>query len=690
MSPKHLLPRLHGFELMMAPYSVAHMKLGLKLKETGYEFESEERLRVYLTNTLEEPQDFSGRLYADFLAHEAEAANRVKGDIPVTVVIGNPPYAERSQNNSDFIASLMEQYKTTIRHEEAQIKTVSNDYVKFLRYAHHRAISSGHALIGFITNNGFLDGRLFRDLRKVWLEDFDRIAVLNLHGSGRRGDVEGVDENVFDILQGVSISLLVHSSINHGTTSEVWFGEMFGTRLSKYARLDRSNHMRLCSMKLHPRQPLYLFAPETHNTATCETWALPAIFGTGNPRQDRNVTYAGGFKTRQDRFTVALDERNLRERITELADALNSEEQLRTKYKLCTTSHFDFDRARRAAQSGALSDNIRFARYRPFDDRPMIWAREVLCEPQVEVSQHLLQPNLCLVTSRVVKDAEFRHVSVSRGPVEVISLSNSTSTNAYMFPLYRYPDSSLLSSYEFGDLERTPNLSESFVRALRTKLGFDTQGDVWAAQDELITPEDIFAYVYALLHAQGFRQYFGDQLLRDFPAIPLTSSVDLFRMLVALGNDLVALHLLESDFPAASWNNSMSTGKNPLKEESTNFTGESRTQIAAGYPKFEHDKVYVNPSHYFSGVPEQVWEYRVGKYQVCDKWLKDRRGRSLTSEDILHYKQIVIALRETLRLRTKIDEVIELHGGWPLAGSLKDVEEGGTEVIHLTIRVVVR
>jgi predicted helicase len=644
--PKHLLPRLHAFELMMAPYAIAHMKVGLKLAETGYRFATEERARIYLTNALEPYQKQLNLPELDALAHEAASVNEIKLHKRFTVVIGNPPYSEKSKNEGAWITGLMKRYKTTIRSEEAQIKTVSNDYIKFLCFIHHTADLAEKSIVGVITSNGYLDGRLFRDLRNAWLASFKRTDVLNLHGSGRRGDAALEDENVFDILQGVCISIARRSS--ELQPQDVRYTEMLGRRAQKYERL--SKECVINGILITPREPLFLFTPSVAAQTSVPTWSLSAIFGTGNPSKDRNKTYAGGFKTRQDSFTVAFDELTLRERIAEMADDSIVESQLREKYPLCSTAHFEFDKARRAAQSGALTRSIRRIRYRPFDDRPMIWSREVLCEPQTEVTRHLLRPNLCLVTSRVIKDDAFRHVAVARGPVEVISLSTSTSTNAYMFPLYRFETGQLFGGGVVKE-SKIVNLSRQFIAEMvkATGLKWDESG-LGGENPELMTPEDIFSYLYALLHSPGYREVFADELLRDFPPIPLPSDRKLFRALARLGGELTALHLLESP---------------RLDQPITEFIGNRNPEVEK--ISWSRDTVWVDKAQTigFRGVREEVWNFHIGGYQVCEKWLKYRKGRKLSTDDIVHYHKVVVALSETISLMSKIDKVIEQHRGWP-------------------------
>jgi len=238
--PQHLLPRLHGFELMMAPYAIAHMKIGLKLAGTGYRFRTEERARVYLTNSLEPPtDDKKQREFAEWapaLAHQAKAVNAVKRHGRFTVVIGNPPYSKSSQNQGIWIEELMEDYKRTVRAAETQIQALSDDYSKFLRLGHFNLQQAEVGILGFITNNGYLDGPLFRDMRHSMMTSFEAIRIVNLHGDSRKQFTppDGMaDENVFDIQQGVAISIF-WSTQQSSTVSEVRYSEMWGSREERY------------------------------------------------------------------------------------------------------------------------------------------------------------------------------------------------------------------------------------------------------------------------------------------------------------------------------------------------------------------------------------------------------------------------------------------------------------------------
>jgi len=488
-------------------------------------------------------------------------------------------------------------------------------------------------------------------MRHHLANQFDLIELTNLHGSGRRGDAAQGDENVFDIIQGVSILVAARASREGSTINHA---DVIGSREAKSEALIGSalEHKPLPV----PSAGAVFFVPRAENDTSELTFRVNEIFGTGDIRADRNKRFAGGFKTRPDRFTVGLDDDDLLQRTRELADKENSEAAMRKKYNLCTTAHFEFDKARREASSGKLTESIRRVHYRPFDARPMIWNRSVLCEPQTSITDHLTGGNVCLTVSRVVKDDAFRHVLAVSGPAEVISLSNSTSTNAYMFPLYLY----------FNDMGKTfkrPNLNPQFLKELSAQTGRKLSNDsATKASDNEFSAEDVLGWIYAILHSQSYRQRYAQELLEEFAKVPLPKDNLVFEEVAILGRGLVTLHLLRPDEAPI------------LERPEVRFAGSGEARVAKGYPKYENGKVMINSTCWFEDVPKDTWEFHVGGYQVCQKWLKDRAGkggknphpgRVLTDEDILHYRRIVVALTETRRLMAEVDKVIEKHGGWP-------------------------
>jgi len=201
---------------------------------------------------------------------------------------------------------------------------------------------------------------------------------------------------------------------------------------------------------------------------------------------------------------------------------------------------------------------------------------------------------------------------------------------------------------------RLPNLSPAFITAISNKLCMPFKEDGKGDLRQTFGPEDIFNYMYAIFHAPSYRTRYAEFLKNDFPRLPLISDADLFRNLCFLGEILVGLHLMEKH--GVHIPNYPEIGNNIVE----------KVEYSQFPDKPEQGRVWINKTQYFDGVPSEVWEFHIGGYQVCHKWLKDRKGRVLTFDDIRHYQRIVPALAETITLMANIDEVIEEHGGWPI------------------------
>lgn len=668
--PKHLLPRLYGYELMMAPYAIAHMKIGLKLYETGYRFGSDERARIYLTNSLEPPQDFSDQFasMAPALAHEAQAVNAVKKNLYFTITIGNPPYSVSSWNTGAWITNLVEDYKRTVRGEESQIQSLSNDYIKFLRFGEWQIERTGVGILGLITGHGYLLGTQPRDLRRHLSHTFHCCYCLDLHGSLRRsGTHDTEDEPVFQIMTGVAIILAMRTwkHVGHGMTRLV---SLTGRLEKKFAFLGEATALETGSeTPLHsPTQPYFHFAASETAQNIVEEYRrcldLPDIFGTGNRQADKEVYWATGFASQQDELAMSFSRAEVKDKMTELANSRKFDE-LKKAYRLCTTDQWNYKEAKKFAHDGSWREHVGQVAYRPFDRRWTVLHKHVLTILRKQVMSQLngdTEHNIGLISSRAVNDLTFAHCFVTNEPADKIFISSKTSTNAYVFPLFFHENAGLLG------LQCRPNFSRKFLALLARTLGLQQ-----ATQDgipEALKPEDIFNYAYAIFHCPGYRARYAEFLKIDFPRLPLTGHLELFRALARLGSELVALHLLQSP---------------KLDKPITTYTGPANPEVEK--ISYARDTVWLDKSQMcgFRGVPEDVWNFHIGGYQVCEKWLKDRRGRTLSKDDIAHYHKIVAALRETIRLMKEIDEVTEKHGGWPGAfqSTQDDSQKPGDETL---------
>ncbi len=653
---EHLLPRLFGFELLMAPYAVAHLKLGLQLAETGYDFQKDERLRVYLTNTLEEAHEVSRMpLFTQWLAAEANEASRIKQDAPVMVVLGNPPYSVSSQNKGEWISELIEDYKKNLHERKINL---DDDFIKFVRFAQWRIEQTGYGILAFITNHTYLDGITHRRMRESLMETFDDLYLLDLHGNSKKKERSpdgSKDENVFDIQQGVAIGIFVKKSKGN-KKAHVRHAELWGLRQDKYSHLLKTDVKTTAWKELKEIEResclgrFYFFTPKAFDNIDeyCEGWSVSRLF----------EHYNSAMQTKKDALTIHFDE----DALVRVLDDMRSKdaEVLRTSYELGDDGR---DWSVKAAKQDVLTNDGRriMVQYKPFDFRWSYYTGKTkgfLAYPRADVTDHLQPSNLALASVRQIAGVpDLCEVLATRHAMTDRSMY-STHGTPYLFPLYLYTENTEKTLFDNDEPTgapggRRPNLAPEFVEdfARRLKMRFvpDWKGD----RRQTFGPEDVFDYMYAVFHSPGYRARYAEFLKIDFPRLPLTSDAELFRSLCALGSELVGLHLMERRGPAVA--SFPVKGDNAVEAVRYTEPGEDA----------DEGRVWINKTQYFEGVPEAVWSFHVGGYQVCQKWLKDRKGRKLTFDDLKHYQQIVSALAETIRLMGLIDDAIEEHGDWP-------------------------
>ena len=607
-----LLPRVFGFELLMAPYAVAHMKLGIQLQETGYRFSGDQRLGVYLTNTLEEAVQASETLgFAGFISREANDAAAVKRDKPIMVVLGNPPYSGHSANKGEWIGDLVREYYFVDGQPlgERNPKWLQDDYVKFIRFGQWRIERTGEGVLAFVTNHGYLDNPTFRGMRQQLMQAFSEIYVLNLHGNAKKRETApdgGPDENVFDIQQGVAIGIFVKRRGVDGP-ARVFHADLWSVRESKYAALWESDVLHTTWAELKPDAPFYLFVPQ-------------------------DVDLRGEYQQFH--------------KITEILPANNMGITTGNDARFVAFSDAEF-RAR-----GLDVGNSTTVAYRPFDNRRLLYQPELLARARYEFMHHLRRvANLALVTLRRPRNDRLGNFFMTEMMTDKCIISSLD--NAHVFPLYLYPDPTALlggAPWPSGPGGRTPNLDPAFVGELESRLGLgfvpDGRGDLQAT----FGPEDVLSYIYAVFHSPTYRERYAEFLRIDFPCVPLTDDPDLFAALVEKGTALIDLHLMRS--PA-------------LNTLVTAYPVPGEHLVERGYPRYveQEQRVYINSTQYFEGVEPNVWTFQIGGYQVLDKWLKDRRGRRLSWDDVQHYQRVVVALRETIHLMDEIDALIP---AWPI------------------------
>lgn len=638
--PTHLLTRLHGYELLMAPYAIAHLKIGLKLYETGYRFGSEARARVFLTNALDPANDAQLALTVlPALAHEARAVNAIKRSQQFTAVIGNPPYSGVSANMSPHAQGLVDAYRRADGEAMKERKVwLQDDYVKFIRLAQTTIDRSGRGVVGMITNHGYVDSPTFRGMRQSLLASFSDLTIIDLHGNAKKNERApdgSSDDNVFDIRQGVAVCLAGRGAATRGTHHM----SLWGDRSAKYSWLATHVRSNTALSAFAPTSPYYLFEPQDAGLRSeyDRGWSLAQIFPVSGI----------GMVTARDHLTIDVDAPALWERVRRFA-RLDSE-TARTEFDLGKdVQNWKVKWAQAdVTKSGPKRALIREILYRPFDTRYVYYTGQssgFVCRPVYELMRHMLiQDNVAIVSTRTVEIGRgFEHVFCTRAMTQLHTVSIKE-TN-YLFPLFVAAEATLLT--EGGTPES--NVAPAFARAVKDRLA--THASSGRGRGSAPTDRELFAYVYAVLHSPSFRRRYADLLRTDFPRVPLPGSADLFLVIARLGEGLMALHLMEAP---------------ELVKPSPTFLGRQNREIDS--VSWSDDTVWVDEgrSTGFRGVSAEVWNFHIGGYQVCEKWLKDRRGRALSKDDIAHYQKIVVALAETIGLMPEIDDVIEQHGGWP-------------------------
>lgn len=636
-----LLPRLHGFELLMASYAMCHMKLDMMLTETGYKpSKKPPRLSVWLTNALEPAEREVRDLFFQPLAEEARGASEVKRQTPIMCVIGNPPYSGHSSNFGDWIEGLMGEYKVSPELKRpAQAKWLSDDYVKFIRMAEHLIEQNGEGVLGFITNHGYLDNPTFLDMRSHLRRTFDRIFVLDLHGNAKKKEVSpdgSPDKNVFDIQQGVAIIVAVkHRSKHPGPLAPVRHAELWGTRAAKYSALWESTIDSIDSQDASPEASPWRFKPSDKGleAAYREGFSVVDLFApNGSP--------APGIVTTQDQFAISWSSAEAAKKVDDFL-ATSDEPAARKLFRLCSQSQWNYQVAIRDLSSRDWRSRILPIAYRPFDNRFTVYDSNVAVHRRDRVMRHfILGPNLGLATARSNKNPTTDHFFITDKISETKFAESST--QSVNFPLYLYPDPSGPQADAFASKHRTLNLDPKLYAAICRAAGIDPSDQAGpgngfgaAKGDDRPSEIKVFDYIYGVLHSQDYRATFAEFLKIDFPRIPYPFSPEVFAHVSENGEQLRRLHLMEA----------AAIGDTPYV-----FEGEGDDEVAKSYPKFEDSRVWVNADQSFADVSEVAWNFHIGGYQPAQKWLKDRRGRILSWDDIGHYQKIIKILTETDRI----------------------------------------
>ncbi|MBL4652352.1 MAG: DNA methyltransferase, partial [Flavobacteriales bacterium] len=610
---KHLLPRLNGFELLMASYAMAHLQLDLLLKETGFKATTNQRTRVYLTNSLEEYHPDTGTLFANWLSSEANEANHIKRDTPVMCVIGNPPYAVSSTNKNPWIENLIADYKKNLN--EKSYNSLSDDYVKFIRYGQHFVDKNGSGILAYISNNSFIDGIVFRQMRNNLLESFDKIYILDLHGNSKKKEVSpdgSADQNVFDIMQGVSINIFVKTGKKKkNKLGELSHFDLFGKREAKYEYLKGNSIQSIEWNILKNETPNFFFVKKDFKGAKeYETgFKIDALFPINSV----------GIVTSKDAILISHSKSDLTNKVEE---------------------HYEIE---------VNSQLIQKIDYRTFDKRFIYYDTKIVDRARDKVMRHLLKPNLTLIAPKQAIRG-FRHIFIGNSPCDKNYIDSAGQFGAgNSFPLYIYPDNNEQKTIEDA-AERKPNLNQEIVNEIAKSLSLTFTNEKEATTNTF-APIDILDFIYAVLHSPTYRDKYQEFLKIDFPRIPYPKDTGTFWTLVKLGGKIRQIHLLESPKVEDYITTYPKDGSNTITTKVAKKDWELFDR------KKQLGRIWINEEQYFDNIPLTAWEFHIGGYQPAQKWLKDRKERTLEFDDILHYQKIIVALSETDKLMKEIDEI---------------------------------
>lgn len=529
----------------------------------------------------------------------------------------------------------------------AQAKWLSDDYVKFIRMAEHVIERNGEGILSFVTNHSYLDNPTFLDMRQHLRRNFDRIFVLDLHGNSKKKEVSpdgSPDKNVFDIQQGVAIILAVRRRRASGKLDDlapVYHSEFWGSRKSKSEQLWKSSPSSLSPSEVSPRHSPWRFVPTDHAAEQHyrEGFSAAHLFSVnGRP--------APGIVTTQDEFAISFSKSDAIAKVHRLLST-DSEIEARQLFRLCSQSQWNYQAAKLELPTIDWLSLHTPLLYRPFDNRHTIYSHHVAVHRRDRAMAHFFNKrNLGLMIARqaIQGNAGYSQVVAVERMIDNRAIFSSKGV-AQLLPLYLYPEEDNL------DQSVRLNLDPKLYAKICEAAGIDP-ADQAGPDDDFRAPRGdarpsevkVFDYIYGVLHSPDYRKIFAEFLKIDFPRIPYPASPEVFAHVSGKGEALRRLHLME---PAA-------IGETAYPFMGEVEEGEDDSTVASGYPKHKDGHVWINRHQYFRDVPATAWEFYIGGYQPAQKWLKDRKGRVLSWDDIGHYQNIVKILLETDRIMQQI------------------------------------
>ena len=632
---EHILKNIFGFEYLIAPYTIAHLKLSQFLKDNGYELKAKERLQIFLSNTLEPiPAQIKIPLLPA-LTEEGKQAQEIK-DKPILVITGNPPYSGHSKNNGDWITNKIKDYYFVDGKPlgEKNPKWLQDDYVKFIRFAQDKMETVEKGVVGIITNHRFLTNPTFRGMRQSLMTTFDQIYFIDLHGSNKPKEFApdgSKDENVFDIEQGVAISFFIKKK---GLEKKIHHTDFWGTRIDKYKRSLGEELKSISWNEVEATAPFYLFTPQNEalKSTYLKLFSINKIFKLS----------CVGVATSRDAFVVDFKQDDLLKRIKDFIKISNSSEYLKNKYGLKENSKFKINKSREKLSKldeFELQGLICDYHYRAFDIRKLIYEDTLLERPRKEVMVNFQDNNIAIITNRQVKTDYYSHTFVTQF-INDLHIIETAYANPYTYPLYILRNG--IDKTYFGVSEpqafyKSENFSKDFRCYIDNRYNYS------------FSPEEIFGYIYAVLYSPAYRKKYVEFLKIDFPRIPFTDDKKIFNQLAEMGNSLIQVHLLVKD-AVTMLNEKYSFGE-------LMGIGNYIVDKVLFLPEKKTGKLWINKTQYFDNIPADVNEFYIGGYKVLEKYLKDRKGRELSLDEMDTIKHTAYSLAFTIGQMGIIDKI---------------------------------
>lgn len=674
-NPKALVDKFCGFEILIAPYTIAHLKISQSFKE---EFNSplndDESLKIALTNTLyfksisKEQNDQNTLFTLTDLTKEFKKAQKIKEE-QILIITGNPPYSgassnkglyedeikisyglepskanlskeqkeyinlyfqEKTKQNTNTFKAIYEKHKLE---NEKNPKWLLDDYVKFIRFAQSKIDSQENGIFAFISNNGFLDNPTFRGMRYSLMQSFDKIYILNLHGDTRKKEKApdgSKDDNVFDIKQGVSINIFIKQNSKTKNT-KIYYHDLYGKRKDKYEFLYENDLNSIKWTLVKNNEPFYLFLPQNND--------LLEEYNKGVSVKDMFMLSSTGICTQRDSVTIQKTKQDIVNLVNDFCKL--DEIILKEKYNIEKDGR-DWQLSKAINSLKNTKGAFKQVAYRPFDPCWTYYngeSRAFMAYPRDEVMEHFLEnENIGLICNRTVSLQTFNHNFITQYIADLHILETGNAS-AYIFPLYLYPTT---RSKKFLKKENPNFNEENFTSKIENfKESFRTFIDeLYKAK---FSPEDILGYIYAVLFHKIYREKYLDFLKIDFPKIPFTKDKNTFKNLSKLGLKLINLHLLkndELDFNVGEALFKDIKNKN-LKIQKIKYNKDTK-------------ELFINESLYFTKVSLEIYEFKIGGYAVLDKYLKSHKEEDI---DHNHFTLIIQTLNETLKIQDEISKI---------------------------------